>query len=49
MLMVQISWSRSHGLDRRVRNAKTRVEGATKLMSVALVVVENTAVYYCRE
>ena len=49
MLMVQISWSRSHGLDRRVRNAKTRIEGAIKLMAVALVVVENTTVHYCRE
>ena len=41
MFMVQISWSRSHGLDRRVRNAKTRVEGAIKLMAVARVVLET--------
>ena len=35
MLMVQI-----YGLDRVVRNAKTGSEGAIKLMSEALVVVE---------
>ena len=44
MLMVEI-----YGLDRVVRNAKTGSEGAIKLMSEALVVVENTTVPYRRE
>ena len=44
MLMVQILWSRSQGPKREDSS-----EGAIKLMSVALVVVENTTVHYCRE
>jgi len=39
----------AYGLDRVVRNAKTRSEGAIKLMAEALVVVENTTVPYRRE